>query len=153
MTTFFFDYCIGVKIPQRLRELCPGAGIECFDEQFPYATAEARHDDHWLPIVGAKGWFVVSKDRHYHRRAPERAAVMQYGVGCFCLGGGQKRGDELLALFLEKLEAMLQLAESTPRPFIYIVPFGSAIRAIPLVSSGTQEAGAAEGQSGQQQQD
>ena len=52
---FFIDRCMGKsKIAVPLREA--GIRVELHDDHF----AQDAQDDPWLPVVGRKGWYVIT---------------------------------------------------------------------------------------------
>ena len=77
-------------------------------------------DTDWLPVAGAEGWLVITRDKKIRTRPGERRAILENGVGCFFLM--QKRDPsrwqylKLLVLTLEKMESSFA---TTPRPFIF----------------------------------
>ena len=53
-------------------------------------TSTAVPDDEWLPIVGAAGWAVITRDKMIRRRPGEVRALVGAGVRAFVLtGAGQ----------------------------------------------------------------
>ena len=76
-------------------------------------------DTDWLPVAGAEGWLVITRDKKIRTRPGERRAILGNGVGCFFLT--QKKDPtrwqylKLLVLTLEKMENSFA---TTPRPFI-----------------------------------
>lgn len=52
-------------------------------------VAKGTLDTDWLPIVGAAGLVVLTRDKYIRRRAIERRALLDHGVrACFLTGGG-----------------------------------------------------------------
>ena len=74
-------------------------------------------DTDWLPVAGAEGWLVITRDKKIRTRPGERRAILGNGVGCFFLT--QKKDPtrwqylKLLVLTLEKMESSFA---TTPRP-------------------------------------
>lgn len=60
---FFIDHCLGTeKVAQRLRS----AGVDArvlVDEGF---SADSEDVD-WLPVIAAKGWAILTKDKRIRR--------------------------------------------------------------------------------------
>jgi hypothetical protein len=73
---FFIDHCLGTeKVAERLRR----AGVEArvmIEEGF----LEDAEDASWLPVVAAKGWAVLTKDKRIRRRAIEHDAIVAQGL-------------------------------------------------------------------------
>ena len=116
--TFFFDRCLGRRVPRALLEL----GSRC-DFEVKYHQGESyRHnldDDIWLSAVGQKGWFVLSYDAKWQDEAPAIAAITQHRVGCFYLHGASSLSFDRLASFVRSYDKIMQLAKNETRPFIY----------------------------------
>lgn len=113
----FFDRNAGKRIPQALALLNPPFNVKAHHEQF----AQDAPDDEWLVAVGKAGWVVVGFDRKFHRRTNEMMALAAYGVGCFYLGGASSKTWDRLRVFLKAYDRIAELAQHTPRPFIFRV--------------------------------
>ncbi len=44
-------------------------------------------DEEWLPLVGEKGWILLTHDKAMRHRSRERDAIMRHGVRAFMLMG------------------------------------------------------------------
>lgn len=76
----FIDRCLGSKIvPEVLRDA--GVDIRIHDELFE----QNELDNNWLPVVGAKGWAVLTEDGHIRTRAPEIKALIEANTHVFIL--------------------------------------------------------------------
>ena len=113
----FFDRDVGVKLPKALQALDLPVPVEYHQLYFD----QRAEDDLWMPVVGDLGWFVVGHDRHHHTRELERAAVWEFGIGCFYLWGGNKRSHEKMRCFLDGYDRIIDAAATTARPFAYKV--------------------------------
>ncbi len=111
----FCDRCLGRSLPLALRE--HDKPIELHDDHY----AQDVHDDIWLPEVGQRGWFVLTKDEHFRYNVAERQALIEHAVGCFTIvmrkAPWQQMRDSLL-LQWPKIE---KVAASETRPFLYMV--------------------------------
>ena len=68
--TFFLDRSLGKEvIAKALRD--NGILVEVHDHHFP---SDAK-DEVWLAEVGSRGWIVLTKDRRFHNRVLEIAAI------------------------------------------------------------------------------
>lgn len=118
--TFFTDRDLGKRFPAILRD----AGI-LVEEHGSHFAPNAR-DDEWLPIVGAKGWLVLTHDKRIRYKVNECAAVMAHGIGMLVIIGAAPY-PELARAFVAtypRIEAFLDAAQ---RPFIakvYRAPAG-----------------------------
>lgn len=111
--TYICDYDIGRKVPEALRIL--GKDVLTFRDHFPQDT----QDDVWLPIVGQRGWFVITKDDRQRKKAAERAALMEHKIGCFTLVAHGGTVDVMLAMLLQHWAFMERCCTTEERPFIY----------------------------------
>lgn len=123
---FFIDHCLGTeKVAQRLR----AAGVDArvlVDEGF---SADAEDVD-WLPIVAARGWAILTKDKRIRRRAIERAAINESRAGAFIFAGAGLGGDALAEAFARALPQMIRVWNSRSRPFIATVSARGAVTVI-----------------------
>lgn len=75
----------------------------------------------WLPIVGARGWAVIMRDKRIRRRAAEKQALIDHSVRAFCLtGAGNRTSWEMLRLIVRHWDAIETQAQADG-PFIYAV--------------------------------
>lgn len=96
----------GKRIRKRERPPCP-------------VTSKAEKDEDWLPVVGAHGWLVITRDRRIQDHKAELAGVLAHGVKMVVLSGTEAYGTfEQLEITLcqwRRIEALLP----EPGPFIY----------------------------------
>jgi hypothetical protein len=103
------------------------------EDRFPHNVPDHR----WLPVVGAEGWLVVTRDKRIRHRRWERQAIVDYGVGCFCyIQGRDPTRWEYYKLFAATLDEMLHLFGETPRPFLFGIDANRQFRQIELPRSG-----------------
>jgi len=114
--TFFVDRCLGSSdVPNALRQA--GARVEIHDDHF----AQDALDTDWLPIVGAKGWILLTRDKRIRRRELEKQALMSAGIGAFFLSGTEMTGEDMAQAFVAALSEMSHVVEKRVRPFIAYV--------------------------------
>jgi len=76
-------------------------------------------DEDWLPIVGARGWTVLMRDKRIRYRTSERRRLMEHGVRAYCLtGSGNRTRWEMLQLLVRHWDH-IEDTSSQPGPFIY----------------------------------
>lgn len=120
---FFVDHCLGTEVvAERLRKA--GATVHVLVES---GFDEATTDEEWLPIVAARGWAILTKDKRIRRRALERAAIMNAGAGAFVLTGGDMRGADVAEAFARALPAMIRSWRKRARPFLATVSASGAV--------------------------
>ncbi|HZP26478.1 MAG TPA: hypothetical protein VFB90_05460, partial [Dehalococcoidia bacterium] len=101
--------------------------IRWLEDEFRHDTPEIQ----WLPIVGQRGWLVITRDKKIRSRPGERQELVRANVGCFILM--QKDNPtkwELLRVIVASLDAMEDIFRSEQRPFIYGVSRIGALRRI-----------------------
>lgn len=86
-----------------------------------------RHRDHfdddatdpeWLPVVGHRGWIVLTKDEAMQYNELEKIAIKNSGVRIFILVRGNLSGQEMAAIFVRALPAIARISRNHPAPFI-----------------------------------
>lgn len=113
---FFIDRSLGKhKVPDALRAV--GARVEIHDAHFP---PNAKDTD-WLPVVGKRGWVVLTKDDRIRYRQHERAALLGARVRAFVLTNRNLSGDEMAAIFVGMLEKMKKVIRREPSGFVATV--------------------------------
>ncbi len=111
--TFFIDRALGRKaVAIALRQA--GAKIEIHDDHFPARALDIE----WLPMVGERGWLILTKDDAIRRRLLEQMAVASSGARVFVLASGNLTGPEMAAILVSALSRMQRFAQSNSQPFI-----------------------------------
>lgn len=112
-TTFFIDRALGRKaVADALRKA--GAKIEVHDDHFPARALDVE----WLPIVGERGWVILTKDDAIGRRLLEQMAVADSGARVFVLASGNLTGLEMADIFVMALSRMQRFSQGNSQPFI-----------------------------------
>ena len=84
------------------------------DEYFPQ---DAR-DDAWLPVVGQRGWAVLTKDTRIRLRHTELAALVAGRVRAFVLTRGDLTGTEMARILVLALPRIARFCIRHEPPFI-----------------------------------
>ncbi len=114
---FFVDHCLGTEVvAERLRR--EGATVHVLVES---GFDEATTDEAWLPIVAARGWVILTKDKRIGRRPLERQAIINAGAAAFVLTGGDMRGVDVAEAFACALPTMIRCWHKRARPFLATV--------------------------------
>ena len=125
--TFFIDECLGGHIlAAALRQ--EGIDVKLARSEFPEGTRDAD----WLPVVGERGWIVLTKDRNIRRRELEIQALVRARVRAFVLTAADLTGPEQAAVFVRALPKMLRICQSTKGPFIGSIGGKGGVRLLPL---------------------
>src|SRR3989304_5309764 len=111
---FFLDRDFGRRdVAEALRR--SGATVKLHDEFFA-ATAK---DTEWLPQVGAKGWIVLTRDKHILTRPLEVVALLRANTHVFILKSRQElNGAKMAAAFVKAYPHMCRLIRSHTPPFL-----------------------------------
>jgi len=110
---FFLDKCLG-NYDVRTSLENAGARVEIHTDHFD----QDAEDAHWLPIVGKKGWVVLTKDRHFLNNPIEVIALLRSGTASFVLRSANMTGDQMGMAFATALPSMARMVERKPMPFI-----------------------------------
>jgi hypothetical protein len=123
--TFFLDRCLGKKI---LASILRAANlrIEVHDDHFPPDCK----DEHWLRIVGARGWIVLTSDRRIRYRGPELAALLSSGVRAFAFRSGNLTAQEMAETFLKSARHVSNLLKKNSGPFVASILRDGSVRLV-----------------------
>lgn len=110
---FFLDRAID---SDRIYEALIGVGVAVFRHR-EYFADNAR-DPEWLPIVGQRGWVVLTKDEGMQHSEIEKTAIRNANVRVFILVRGDLSGQEMASIFVKALPAMARIIRKYQRPFI-----------------------------------
>lgn len=133
----FFDFCYPSTIPRHLKKLRPPVSLHWHSQHFTNAST----DDEWLSVVGERGWIVLTRDYRFHTQPAVLHALAQYNIGCFYLWGANAPLWESTQHFVQHIDRIVSVAETTPRPFLYRVSHSGrllrvALEAPPVVKAG-----------------
>ncbi len=124
---FFFDNNLGTNLAN---------GFRAFGEDVVHLVDEFHQnadDTQWLPIIGQRGWVLVTKDRRIRYRPAEIAAYRSNRIGGFVLSGKNVNGWAIIQQLVRNWPRMKELVEKTRAPFLYRVPpRGKKIEQIPI---------------------
>lgn len=110
---FLVDRALGSrKVAQALIDA--GEKVEVHDDHFVQDT----FDVDWIPVVGGRAWFVLTKDDGLRRRPAELFAIRAASLGVFALAHGNLTGDAMASAFVAALPSMKALARRKERPFL-----------------------------------
>ncbi|MBN8554091.1 MAG: hypothetical protein J0L93_01480 [Deltaproteobacteria bacterium] len=110
---FYLDECLGGK---KVYEILKNAGlnVESYDSHFPRGTA----DEDWLPVIGQRGWILLTQDDKIRRRKNERNALRRNRVCAFIVTAGGLRGEEIGKLIVGTLPKIFRILKNTKPPLI-----------------------------------
>lgn len=98
-------------------------------------VAAGARDVDWLPVVGAKGLTVLTRDKRIRQRPLERQALLAHNVrACFLTSGGQLDLFAQLRLWLRWWDAIEEFVDNEPTPWLASVTASGGVRLIPTPS-------------------
>jgi len=112
----FIDRSIPKSIGDALK--CVRSDVRWLEDEFDHNTP----DPTWLREVGRRRWLVVRRDRRIRYRPAEKQAIIDSGVGYFCLSQNSNPTRwEYRKLIVATLDEMEEVFAATERPFIYAI--------------------------------
>lgn len=94
-----------------------GFQVERACDHFPKGTKDVE----WLPIVGERGWVVLTKDQKIRKCQLEREVLFNSNVAAFILTSGDVEGRVIAQAYIKARHKMLRLLAKHRRPFIATV--------------------------------
>jgi len=91
-----------------------GIKHERHGQHFPPGT----QDTAWLPVVGQRGWILITKDKRIRFNDLEKEAVFFYGVREFYFTSGNHTGAEMAMMLFAALPEIIRLCGKQAPPFI-----------------------------------
>lgn len=85
-----------------------GAVVEPHRRHFP----DDSPDTEWLPVVGRRGWIVLTKDHRIRHNPLEREALLNAGAKTFILTSGQLSGAEMAEILVKQLPKIERCARN-----------------------------------------
>ena len=117
--TFFLDYQIGrYMVADALRKA--GATVEVHIEHF----SQSAPDVDWIPVVGKRGWVLITRDANIRRNPLERAAYIDARLRGFVVTGKEMGGAQLATLLVRSLSGMVNRAAGRPGPLLFTISQG-----------------------------
>ena len=118
---FLFDANFPVQLGRALKELSRAP------HEFKHVDLEATlgrgaGDEAVIEAAGREGWFLVSLDKGIVKNPAKRRLLFEKGVGTFSFTGsaiGNWSYYETVSFVMAIAEEMFDLADRTPRPFIF----------------------------------
>jgi hypothetical protein len=95
-----------------------GVKHERHGQHFPPGT----EDTVWLPLVGEKGWVLLTKDKRIRYNELEKLAVRQHKIREFYFSSGNHSGAEMAEMLVAALRDMTRIFRKHKPPFIASIP-------------------------------
>ena len=92
---------MGRAIGRRLAE--EDVSVELHNDHFSQGTPDAE----WLPVVGQRGWVVLTKDTRIRYRPHEKQALLAAGVRAFAFTSGSLSGAEMSEAIVKALAGVM----------------------------------------------
>jgi hypothetical protein len=122
---FIVDECLGNKVHAAL--VAAGTTALRIVDVFGAGTL----DQSWLPVVGERGWLLITKDRNIRHNKVERDALVRSGVMAFFIGVKNPGADEAAEAVTCNVARMLHFAARKAPPFVVLLKKGS-IEELPI---------------------
>jgi hypothetical protein len=75
-------------------------------------------DEEWLPLVGSKGWILLTTDKRIRYNFLERRALQQHGIREFVFTSGNMSGQEMSVALETALPKMRRFCRKFKPPFV-----------------------------------
>ena len=111
--TLFLDRSLGRDtVASKLRDA--GFEVEIHDNHFP---PDSR-DDQWLPVVGQRGWIVLTKDKNIRYRSAELLAVVKGNARVYTLVSGNMTALQMADVFTKAVHHIEKSVRIYKPPYI-----------------------------------
>jgi hypothetical protein len=80
--------------------------------------APETQDTVWLPVIGEKGWILLTKDKRIRFNDLEKATVIAYRVRKFYFTSGNYSGAEMAIMLVAAIPEIVRLCQKQAPPFI-----------------------------------
>ena len=117
----------------RLGEALTAVGIKFTPHHDHFERACA--DDDWLPVVGMKGWVVVTRDKRIRHKPNELQALKQNSVIAIVLSSGssnQASAADTAELLLRTLPKLMRMIKASKPPLVLTVSMMGTISSVKL---------------------
>ena len=91
-----------------------GAAVELHTDHF----AQDAPDREWLPVVGQRGWVILTKDSKLLTNQLEIIALLKSGAPAFVLRVADMSGEEMATAFTVAYPEMLRFLDKFDPPFL-----------------------------------
>ncbi len=118
MTTmkFIFDENLALQLAHGMKEF--GEPVLHTIDEF----GEGVPDHEWLPIVGERGWYVITRDKRIRYRPDEISKYRENKVGGFVVRGKKMDACALIENVVRNWRKIKRAAAKTPKPFFFAIP-------------------------------
>ena len=101
-----------------------GVNVEVKTDHF----APDTEDVNWLPVVGKKGWIILTKDKQLHHNYLELVRLLQSGTASFILTSGNLTGAEMANAYTRALPDIKKMLVKFSPPFVATVSKQGEVR-------------------------
>lgn len=131
----FFDENIGSGVPLALRHV-GFRNVHYLTATFGWRIrrGERVYDREWIPVVGRRGWLVITEDLAILNNEDERALLVEHNVGIVFLKAAELPASDVLAFMLRRMN-WLEAIDQQPRPFAYVTSLRGRATLDPRVAS------------------
>lgn len=75
-------------------------------------------DTEWLPVIGEKGWIVLTKDAEIRRNGLERMALLNANTRSFVIVAKGMTGQQMAAMIIASLPKIKRFVAKHPAPLL-----------------------------------
>jgi len=119
----FIDKCLGTRVVADALRACD-VTVELKTDHF----APKTKDVDWLPVVGRRGWVILSKDKQLFHNNLEIVGLLQSGTASFILTSGNYTGQEMADAFVRALPHIRRMLIKFSPPFVATVSRQGTVR-------------------------
>lgn len=109
-------------VPDALRAI--GEHVELKTDHFP----QDAKDEDWVPVVGKRGWIILSADHQIKHNLIELVALLKSNTHSFLLPRGDLTGPEMAHAFVIAMPQMKGIIASVPPPLVATVSPSGNVR-------------------------
>jgi predicted nuclease of predicted toxin-antitoxin system len=120
--TLYVDECLGRTLARSL--LAEGYDAKPFDE------FAGQPDVEFLPVIGARQWVLLTKDKDVRRNQLEVQAILNAGVRAFVITAANLTREQLAHLVLGTMPRIIRICRQTG-PFVYNITASGAVSDVP----------------------
>jgi hypothetical protein len=101
-----------------------GQTVELHGDHFE----QDAEDKVWVPAVGARGWLILTKDRHIKTNQIEIASLIQANTYCFNLVSASLTGTQMATALCNAINDIHQLVSRMQPPLVVNVSSSGVIK-------------------------
>lgn len=121
--TYYLDECLGGDTIANIL-ITAGLTIEPHHKHFTRGTK----DEDWLPIIGKRGWILLTQDKGIRRRRVEILAIRENNVCAFVVAAKGLQGKEIGELIAGSITKIERILKKNHPPIVATILKGSVVQ-------------------------